>query len=76
MPKNEVGIEGLPIRNCDANDGNELEEIAPPDAEFMPIVALLIRDVGGEGWTTLLPWLYSDAGESDLIAACWVAGAE
>lgn len=75
MPKNEVGVEGLPIRNCDANDGKELEDIAPPDAEFMPKVASLIRDAGGEGWTTLLPWLYSD-GESELIEACWVAGAE
>jgi hypothetical protein len=69
VPKNEAGIEGLPIRNCDANEGNRFDASMLPDAEFMPKFESLIIEAVGEGWTTL-PWLYSDAGELELIVAC------
>jgi hypothetical protein len=69
VPKNEVGIEGLPIRNCDANEGNIFDASMLPDAEFMPKFESLIIGAVGEGWTTLL-WLYSVAGELELIVAC------
>jgi hypothetical protein len=51
VPKNG-GVEGLPIIYCDASDGKEFEASAPPDAGFVPKVASLIRDAGGEGWRT------------------------
>lgn len=69
MPKNEVGIEGLPIRNCDANEGNRLDGSMLPDAEFMPKFESPIIEAAGEGWTTV-PWLYSVAGELEPIEAC------
>jgi hypothetical protein len=69
VPKNEVGIEGLPIRNCDANEGNIFDASMLPDAEFMPKFESLIIEAVGEGWTTL-PWLYSVAGELELIVTC------
>jgi hypothetical protein len=53
-----------------------VDRIALPDAEFMPEVASFMSDEDGKGWTTLLPWLYSDAGEPELIAPCWLAGTE
>jgi hypothetical protein len=52
-----------------------VDRIALPDAEFMPEVASFMSDEDGEGWTTLLPWLYS-AREPDPIVACWIAGNE
>ena len=69
MPKNGVGIEGLPIRNCGANDGSRFDASMLPDAEFMAKFESLIIEAVGEDWTTL-PWLYSVAGELELIVAC------
>lgn len=69
MPKNGVGIEGLLIRNCDANDGSRFDASMLPDAEFMAKFESLIIEAVGEGWTTL-PWLYRFAGEPEFIVAC------
>ena len=69
MPKNEVGMEGLPIRNCEANEGNIFDASMLPDTEFMPKFESLVIEAVGEGWITL-PWLYSAAGELELIVAC------